>query len=413
MGTWDLLVLAAFAAASVAQNAKPLAKETVESHLGRGYDALKQDRYDTAAVEFQAALAIDSTLTLRARFPLGVALFELHKPEEARREFETVRREAGDHPNVLYYLGRLDLDDRNFSGAVANLTKAAEEPPYPDTTYYLGFACFKKGDLASAEKWLTEAAKSNPHDSRVQYQLGIVYRKLGREEDAKKAIELSNEQRQRDSNESRLRVECAAKLDKGSREEAHAICEQLYDPDNADKLTALGTIYGQHGDPQAALKPLQRAAELSPQSPQMQYNLALAYYQLNRLEEAKTTVSASATHWPDVFQIASLYGTVLAKLGDDVEAYRALSHAHDLNPEDSPTSDLLFLSILKLGYKKGESGDFPESLRYFEEAAKMRPQEPEPHRGLAAVYGSTNKPDLAATEQQEADRLSKNAGRQN
>ncbi len=26
------------------------------------------------------------------------------------------------------------------------------------------------------------------------------------------------------------------------------ICEQLYDPNDADKLTELGTIYGQHGD---------------------------------------------------------------------------------------------------------------------------------------------------------------------
>jgi len=25
-----------------------------------------------------------------------------------------VRREVGDHPNVVYYLGRLDLMDQNF-----------------------------------------------------------------------------------------------------------------------------------------------------------------------------------------------------------------------------------------------------------------------------------------------------------
>src|SRR5262249_9417469 len=128
------LIMAMFAIATVAQNSTGPTKETIESHLGKGYDALKQDRYDAAASEFQAALAIDPTLTLRARFPLGVALFELHKSDEARREFETVRREAGDHPNILYYLGRLDLDDRNFASAVANLAKAAAEPPYPDTT---------------------------------------------------------------------------------------------------------------------------------------------------------------------------------------------------------------------------------------------------------------------------------------
>lgn len=396
---------------SAGQGGKPSAKETPEVHLGRGYEALKNDRYEQAATEFRAALRLDPKLSLRARFPLAVALFELHRPAEARRELETMRRETGDHPNVLYYLGRLDLDERNFAGAIQNLTKAAAQPPFPDTTYYLGFACFKQGDLIAAEKWLKEAARANPHDARVSYQLGLLYRKQGREEEAQKLTAQSNEQRERDANESKLRLDCALKLDQGLRAEAHAICEQLYDPQNAEKLTALGTIYGQHGDPEAALKPLRRAAELAPQSPQMQYNLALAYYQLNRFEEARTALATAATRWPDVFQLAALYGTVLAKLGEDLPAYQTLRHAHDLNPQDSATSDLLYLSILKLGYKSGENGQYSDSLRYFEEAAKLRPREAEPHRGMAAVYTQTGHREQAMAEQQEADRLSKNADR--
>ena len=412
-----VLVLAALAFATFStswcagQGVKPSAKETPDAHLGRGYDALKNDRYDVAATEFRAALQIDPKLTLRARFPLAVALFELHKPVEARREFETVRRETGDHLNTLYYLGRLDLDDRNFAGAIRNLTKATADPPFADTTYYLGFACLKQGDLSAAEKWLKEAAQANPHDARISYQLGVVYRKQRREEEAQKVMAQSNEQRQRDSAESKLRLECATKLDQGPREEAHAICEQLYDPANADKLTALGTIYGQHGDAEAALKPLQRAAELSPQSAPMQYNLALAYYQLNRLAEARTALASAATRWPDVFQLVALYGTVLAKLGEDLPAYETLHHAHELNPQDSATSDLLYLSILKLGYKMGEGGQYPESLRYFEEAAKLRPQEAEPHRGMAAVYTQTGRGAEAVAEQNKADRLDKAAVR--
>ena len=412
-----VLVLAALAFATFStswcagQGVKPSAKETPDAHLGRGYDALKNDRYDVAATEFRAALQIDPKLTLRARFPLAVALFELHKPVEARREFETVRRETGDHLNTLYYLGRLDLDDRNFAGAIRNLTKATADPPFADTTYYLGFACLKQGDLSAAEKWLKEAAQANPHDARISYQLGVVYRKQRREEEAQKVMAQSNEQRQRDSAESKLRLECATKLDQGPREEAHVICEQLYDPANADKLTALGTIYGQHGDAEAALKPLQRAAELSPQSAPMQYNLALAYYQLNRLAEARTALASAATRWPDVFQLVALYGTVLAKLGEDLPAYETLHHAHELNPQDSATSDLLYLSILKLGYKMGEGGQYPESLRYFEEAAKLRPQEAEPHRGMAAVYTQTGRGAEAVAEQNKADRLDKAAVR--
>jgi len=152
--------------------AKPAQGDTAEAHLGKGYDALRQDQYDLAASEFRAALALDPTLVLRARFPLAVSLFEMHQSDEARRELEAVRREVGDHPNILYYLGRLDLEGGNFKDAIQNLSKAATKPPFPDTAYYLGFAYFKQGDLTAAEKWLKEAAQLTPTDSRVSTSLG-------------------------------------------------------------------------------------------------------------------------------------------------------------------------------------------------------------------------------------------------
>jgi tetratricopeptide (TPR) repeat protein len=385
--------------------AKPSAKDTAESHLGKGYDALKQDRYDLAADEFRAALELDPKLVLRARFPLAVALFEMKKPEEARREFEAVRREVGDHPNISYYLGRLDLEALNFEGAIQNLNKAMEKPPFPDAAYYLGYAYFKQDDLANAEKWFKQATELTPHDARVQYQLGQVYRKQGKEEEAKKAMDSSSEQRRRDSSESQLRLECAQKLDRGPREEARALCEQLYDPDNAEKLTALGTIYGQHGDAEAALKPLRRAAELAPQSPQMQYNVALAYFQLNRFEEARTPLANALASWPDIFQLNALYGAVLSKLGEDLQAYQSLRHAHELNAQDAPTGDLLFLTGLSLARKAQSARQYPDAMRYLEEIAKLRPQEPVPHRIMAEIYKATGRSTQAAKEQQEADRL--------
>jgi len=389
---------------------KPTAPDdALETHLGKGYDALKQDRYDQAVSEFRAALALDPKQVLRARFPLAVALFEMRKSEEARREFEEVRREVGNHPNVLYYLGRLDLEGGDFNSAIQNLNRAVAKPPFPDTAYYLGFAYFKQGDLTSAEKWLKEAAKVNPRDSRVPYQLGFLYRRQGREQEAKKALASSKALRQRDDNESQLRRECAEKLEKGPREEAHALCEQLYDPDNPEKLTALGTIYGQHGDLEAALKPFRRAAEIAPQSPQMQYNVALVYYQLNRFGEARAPLAGALQRRPDLFQLKSLYGAVLLKLGEDRQGYEALRDAHQLNPQDSGTSDLLYRATLALARKSQGARQYSDSLHYLGEAAKLRPQEPEPHRRMAEIYTRTARSAQATVEQREAERLSKNS----
>ena len=389
--------------------AVPVTVDTPEAHLSKGYDALRQDVYGVAVAEFRAALQLDPSLVWKARFPLAAALFELHKSDEARQELNAVRHEVGDDPRVLYYLGRLDLEDRNFESAILNLKEAATakpKPPFPDTAYYLGFAYFKHNDLADAERWLKEAARINPHDARVLYQLGFVYRKEGHEEEAGKTLAASEELRRRDDSEAQLRAECGKKLEQGPREEARNVCEQLYAPDDAAKLTALGTIYGQHGDLEAALRPFRRAAELEPKSPQMQYNLALTYYQLNQFKEARAALARVIEQWPDLFQLNSLYGAVLLKLGEDVQAYRALHHAQQLKPEDSGTTDLLYKVILILARKDQSARQYSNSLHYLEEAAKLRPQEAEPHRSMAEIYTLAGHPDQAVAEQRAADRLS-------
>lgn len=387
--------------------------DSAQAHLGKGYEALKQENYTAAASEFRHALSLDPHLVFKARFPLAVALFEMHNYPASRQEFESVRKEVGDHPNVLYYLGRLDLEERNFNSAVENLSKTASKPPFPDTAYYLGFAYFKQDDLPAAEKWLKEAAQLTPRDSRVPYQLALVYRKQGRSEEADQSLALSAELRRRDTTESQLKLECTQKLDQGPRAQAYTACQQLYDPDNADALTSLGTIYGQHGELEWALKPLRRAAELVPQSPQMQYNLALVYYQLGQFENARAPLSAAIKRWPDLFQLTALYGAVLLKLGEDLPGYDTLRHAHDLNPEDSQTENLLYGVTLELARKGQTEKQYSRSLGYFQEAAKLRPGDPEPHLRMAEIYRLTGHKAQAANQQRQADELTRNASTAN
>ena len=381
--------------------------ESAETHVGLGYEALKRDQYEAAAAEFRAALALKPDLVLRARFPLAVALFEAHKPEEARREFEAVRRASGDHPNVCYYLGRLDIDERNYAAAIRNLKKAVLKPPFPDTSYYLGFAYLKQGEATLAVKYLEQALQSNEEDARVSYQLAQAYSRQGRKLEAKKMLALSSRTRQRGYDRSKLRTDCAQKLEQGPPDSARAVCDQLYENNNPDSLTALGSLYGQHGMLQDALKAFRRAAELAPHSPQTQYNLALTYYQLNELQQARTHLSSALLRWPDLFPLNSLYGAVLLKMGDDAAGARALRHAHELNPRDTDTTQLLFGADVRLAQASQASGDHAESLKLWQEAASLRPDDPLPHRGLAEIYSAMGKTSEAKAEGEQAEQLSR------
>jgi tetratricopeptide (TPR) repeat protein len=141
----------------------------------------------------------------------------------------------------------------------------------------------------------------------------------------------------------------------------------------------------------------------------MQYNLALALYQLNRFEEASAPLAHALKRWPDLFQLQALYGAVLLKLNQALPAYQALNQAHQLNPQDSGTADLLYTAALALARKNQEASQYTESLRYLEEAAKLRPQEPTPHRLMAEIYAATGNPQKASNEQEKANRLGQNS----
>ena len=388
-----------------AQGNNSEAAQTVEGHLGKGYEAMRSERYEEAVREFRAALEADPTLVMRARFPLAVALFEQRNYPDARAEFEKVRKDAGDQPGVYYYLGRIDQEEHNYKVAIENLSRAAAKPPYPDTAFYLGMAYLKAGDEAEAEKWLREATRLNSGDSRAFYQLAVLYRKQGRTEEANAAFARTKEEKISSDKLTQLKVECDQELNHGLTEKARSICEQLNDPQNADKLAALGVLYGQHGFLTEALVPLRRAAELSPRSPQMQYNLAYTYYQLGRYADARDPLERATHHWPDLFPLRSLYGNVLWKLGDTAGAYRELNSAYKLNPQEKSTQDLLYQAILILADQAEAKPATNEAIRYWKEAAKLRPGQPEPHRRLSLLYAKSGLPLLAKQEQQEADRL--------
>ena len=377
----------------------------VEVHLGKGYEALRSERYADAASEFRAALELDPTLAMRARFPLAVALFEQRNYPDARAEFEKVRKDSGDQPGIYYYLGRIDQEQQNYKGAVENLSKAAANPPYPDTAFYLGMAYLKAGDEANAEKWLKEATHIDSADSRAFYQLAILYRKQGRTEEANQAFARTKEEKASSDKLTQLKVQCDQELSHGLSEQARTVCEQLNDPNNADKLLSLGVLYGQHGFLEDALPPLKRAVEISPRSPQMQYNLAYTYFELGRYAEARAPLEQATQRWPDLFPLRSLYGNVLWKLGDTPGAYAELRYALKLNPGEKSTEELLYQATAILADQAEAKSAINEAIRYWTEAAKLRPAQPEPHHRLSLLYRKSGRAQLAQQEQQEADRL--------
>jgi len=358
--------------------------DTAEAHVGRGYEAEKDDKYQEAAKEFQAALALNPGL-IRARYQLAVCLLAIGSVAESRKEFERLEKETGHDPSVEYYLARLDLLSGNTEAAIQKLARLANRPPFPDTEYYLGKAYLEKGQLGQAEKWLRAAARAGPRDYRVPDHLARVYQREGRPADAEKQFEISSRLRQSYDESAKQAVACGQLLETKSLDQARPACQALFDPYDPDKLTTLGLIYGQHGNYTEALHPLEEASRLDPDSAEIQHDLGLTYFRLRQYPQARAALTRAVELRPDFFGSNALLGATLYALGQHEQAYKVLSHSHALNPEDRDTAGLLFQDALILAKREEDQKKFETALVYLHKAAELQPENKEVGDWLAEL----------------------------
>lgn len=82
------------------------------------------------------------------------------------------------------------LERGELERGVSVLERIAEKGPGLSAPRIdLGIAMHRAGDLGAAEKWLTEALTLSPEHPIVHNELGIVYRKTGRFDEARKSYE--------------------------------------------------------------------------------------------------------------------------------------------------------------------------------------------------------------------------------
>jgi len=346
---------------------------SAEAHLGNGYRLVQDERWEEAAKEFRAALAINPSLS-RARYQLAICLFALGDRQEARQEFDRVTSEAFSAPSVTYYLGRLDLLAGNNVTAISRLSSISREPPFPDTLFYLGCAYLASGDTKQAIAALQRAATASPFDFRVRYRLARALEKAGRKTEAEREYGTSTQAREHYNQAAREATACSQALKSQPLDEARELCQRMFDPNDPDKLTMLGMLYGESGHYQDALKPLKEASLLDPDSFEVFHDLGLSYFRLRRFNEARAPLEKAILLRPDFFGSNALLGATLFILKQDEKAYAVLTHAHDLDPESKDTADLLFKEALLLGQRSYLEKDYTRAEVYLRAAARIRPE---------------------------------------
>ena len=180
--------------------------ESAALHMlfGRGYLIAK---FPLQAIsEFRRAIALEPKYP-RAHGFLGYACLEHYQEEgysRARMEFETEIKFHPDEYHVLELLGIADVNLRDFPAAELVLLRAVRMRPQEPSPYlYLGetYAATNRAKLAVDNLQKYVAMVGSPEDrlrevSRAYYLLGQNLRRLGREEEARKALARSQQIRE-------------------------------------------------------------------------------------------------------------------------------------------------------------------------------------------------------------------------
>ena len=311
-----------------------------EAHLSRGVQLMQEQLFEAAANEFEQAVALNAA-DPKAHLEFAVCLLSLGRNEEARRQFEQVRKLAGESRYVTYYLGRLDLLANDYVSAIKRLSSVAEDPPFPDTAFHLGVAYISSGDVEQGTKWLERAAKLLPRDYRVHYRLARAYSSGGHEQEANREYGLYTQLRDEHKNTEKDVRDCAGALRAEPLADARAVCRRIDDPNDADKLTLIGQLFGDAGAFAEALEPLTRAVQLDPNSFEAWHNLGVTYFRLNQYKEARAPLEKAVALRPEFYGSVVLLGATLYMLGDDAAALPVLERAHRLNPADAQTTAVL------------------------------------------------------------------------
>ncbi|PYU57437.1 MAG: hypothetical protein DMG55_20175 [Acidobacteria bacterium] len=217
-------------------------------------------QYLQAAIAWKKAEAIAS-LDDRNRFTLAMAYVKLNRRDLARPELEKLAAAQEQNPLFLYWLGRLDYDERNYTSAITRLQKVIELDPKMVRAYDTLGLCF---DYLGK---FDEAVKN--------YNRAIELNRLQSKPSAWPHVDLAI---------SLIALNRLPEAEKNLREAVG------YDPQLPQAHYQLGRVLEMQGGYQAAVESLKLAVALAPEYPEPHYLLGKIYHRVGNEPLSKVEI---------------------------------------------------------------------------------------------------------------------------
>jgi type IV pilus biogenesis/stability protein PilW len=218
-----------------------------------------------------------------------------------------------------------------------------------------------------------------PDSARVCNNLGLIYRELGRTEEAvalyKKAMEIDPKFAEA-YNDLGL-----AYVDIGRYEDAVALFKKAIEiePTFAEAYNDLGLAYGALGKYEEAAREIKRAIEIKPAYAEAYSNLGSMYYDRGDKEEAMRLFKKAIGLNPYLADVYNNLGLTYSAFGKPQEAIASYEKAVELNPTYADAHNNLGLVYLQIGKRE-------EAIAHFKKAIESDGHYAHAYNNLGGAY---------------------------
>jgi len=276
-------------------------------------------------------------------YKLAMAERSLHQTEAAQRDlnvFQTLSKDASTGPYPYQHLFDY-LDNRSSLPAqartqldLAQLTEQIQKhPDQPEDLYLLAETYLKLGKLEDARKAVAQLDQLSGNDYRTQTGVGVLLARYRLYDDAIQHFQAAARANP-DSDDVKFDL-ADAYFRKGLYREALEAAQQVSAAGQQDDafLALLGDIRGHLGDSEKAAEIFRNAIQRNPDNDQYYVSLALVQLRQNDLGGAKDTLQKGLARIPSSGKIQWGLGVVSVLEGNTAQASERLERAVELLPE--------------------------------------------------------------------------------
>jgi TolA-binding protein len=360
--------------------------------LKRALAAYQRRDFAAAAADLERLLQQFPTSASRAEaaFWLGEARFYNRQYRQALQAYQRVPPDSPRYPDALYGIGWVHYQGSDWPKAAAEfehvVAKYPEAPIRPEALYRLGEVYYNLKDFARAVASYQQLVRDYPDDKlapQARFRIGWVRYKTG---DFDQAIrQLSGVVRAYPSHPIAAEAHywlgmayLGAKQFDQARAAFEAVLAANPTPDlSAQALLRLGDAYYNQGQFEPAIDAYRRVAERTPAdayTPDAEYGIVLALYQLRRFDEYRTRARAFVERYPK----HPLGATVLYQLAELFEAEKRPQRALEVYQEVLSRfggSDLADAAHLRRGEILAGQGDWRAALAEYQQAVAVAKSE--------------------------------------